>query len=149
MKRSFLLQVPLVVLSIGLVWWRLENPKIDDAPETQSTGSKWKRIDFAGALFMALTILPIMLAFDMGAKETSWGSPLLLGLYAASLVSGVLFCLTEKYFAKEPIFPLELLRHYVVVTSYLQTAIQIAIQTAVRIPVPELCALPKYSFACS
>lgn len=81
---------------------------------------------------MSLTILPVMVAFDMGGQKIPWDSPVIIGLFAASLGSAVLFCLTERYWAKEPIFPLRLLSHYVVVTSYLQLAIQTAIQVAVR-----------------
>lgn len=88
---------------------------------------------------MSLTILPVLLAVDLGGKNTAWNSPVIIGLLAGATGCGVLFFITEKYLAREPVFPLKLLGHYVVVTSYLQILIQSAIQTAVGVP----CSLGK------
>ncbi|KAL1311511.1 hypothetical protein AAFC00_001634 [Neodothiora populina] len=135
-RWAFLCQCPLLLISIGLVWWRLEEPTSVDKRRTESTLTKWKRIDFVGSFFMSLTVLPMMLAFDMVGQEISWQNPVLLGLLGGAIVSGVCFCLTERYWAKEPIFPLKLLGHYVVVTSYVQIVIQTAIQVGLMYLVP-------------
>ena len=117
---------------MGLVWWKLEDHRPKNLLETQSTSAKWKRIDFVGAFLLSLTILPVMLAVDLLGKKMAWNSHPIIGLFAVAVISGVLFCLTEEYWAREPIFPLRLISHYVVVTSYLQLFIQVSIQIAVR-----------------
>jgi len=122
-----------MLLSIILVWWRLEDPALSKTTEAQSGVAKWKRIDFVGAFFLSFAILPVLLAVDLGGRKIAWGSPIMVGIFGCAIVSGVLFCLTEKYWAREPVFPLRLLGHYVVVTSYLQLAIQTSIQIAVGI----------------
>lgn len=132
-NRAFLTQIPLLLVSIALVWWKLEEPKTELKRTDQSAIAKWKRIDFLGALFMSLTILPVMLALDMGGQHIPWSSPFMIVLFSISAVSAIVFCLVESYWATEPIFPLKLLGHYVVVTSYVQFAIQTAIQVAVSV----------------
>lgn len=134
-RYTFLCQCPLLLLSIVLVWWKLEEPKVNDDPE-QSISTKLKRIDFLGAFFMSTTLLSFLLAFDMASDRFSWRHPLIIGLLISALLSSILFSLTETYWAKEPIFPLRLLRHYAVVTSYLILSIQTAIQVAVSTLLP-------------
>lgn len=123
-------QIPLLLVSIVLVWWKLEKPKIDNET-SQSVSEKLARIDFAGAFFMSLTILPLMLALDLSGQGLKWDDARMLLLLAAAVCCGVIFSLIEQSWAKEPIFPLKLLGSYVVATSYLMLLIQTGIQVAV------------------
>lgn len=132
-RYTFLCQCPLIGLSIVLVWWRLEEPKPNNDPK-QSMSTKLKRIDFLGAFFLSTTLLCFLLALDMGGDKFPWEHPLIIGLSIGTVISAGLFSLTEQYWAKEPIFPLRLLGHYVVITSYTILIIQTAIQVAVRSP---------------
>jgi hypothetical protein len=131
LTRAFIGQCPLLLLSIVLVWWRLEEPHQNIEPK-QSIWTKLKRIDFIGAFFMSAAILACITAFDLGSKTAN--TPVLVSLIAIGVTAGVFFVLTEKFWAKEPIFPLELLGKDAVITSYtiifIQTGIQVAVSVA-------------------
>lgn len=115
-----------------LVWWRLEEPQ-QNIDLKQSIWTKLKRIDFVGAFFMSIAILASITALDLGSKQAS--ASVLTILVAVAATAGVLFALAEKLWAKEPIFPLELLGKDAVVTSYtiifIQTGIQVAVSSTV------------------
>ena len=137
MDRAFIGQAPLTVIAMILVGWRLQiKPKCKPGAgpdEPKVLGSKLKRIDFLGALFMSTTILSAMLILDMGGQKVPWGSPLIAALGSVTVVAGILFYIVEMCFAKEPIFPLKLLSHKAVVLSYLTFAVQISSQMPVCI----------------
>lgn len=120
---------------MALVAWKLEpaneDDKYDDTAENIGIWAKVKRIDFLGAGFMSLAILSILFAVEMGSSEMPWTSPIIFILAGIGVAAAVLFCLTEKLWAKEPIFPLELLSHYDVVTSYAMLSVQTCSQMAV------------------
>jgi hypothetical protein len=129
-NRAFIGQCPLLLLSIVLVWWRLEEPH-QNIELKQSIWTKLKRIDFIGAFFMSAAILACITAFDLGSKKAN--TPMLVSLVAIGVTAGVFFVLTEKFWAKEPIFPLELLGKDAVITSYTIIFIQTGIQVAVSV----------------
>lgn len=130
--RAFLGQCPLLLLSIVLVWWKLEEPQ-HGSETNQSIWTRLKRIDFVGALFMSAAILAGITALDLAGKQTGHESSLLTVLIIIAFVAAILFALAEKFWAKEPIFPLNLLGHQAVISSYLilfiQTGIQVAVST--------------------
>jgi Na+-translocating ferredoxin:NAD+ oxidoreductase RnfD subunit len=133
--RAFIGQCPLLLLSIMLVWWRLEEPQ-QNIELKQSIWTKLKRIDFVGAFFMSAAILACITAFDLGSKKAS--TSVLVSLISVGVIAGIFFVLTEKFWAKEPIFPLELLGKDAVITSYtiifIQTGIQVAVSITIRSP---------------
>jgi hypothetical protein len=63
-----------------------------------------------------------------------WTEPLLLILLGIAVAAGVCFILVEAYWAKEPVFPLRLLRNRDVLTSYVGLGCQSGAQMAVCIP---------------
>ncbi|KAI4738397.1 MFS general substrate transporter [Aureobasidium sp. EXF-12298] len=132
-RWAFIGQCPLLLLSIVLVWWKLEEPQ-QSVELKQSIWTKLKRIDFVGAFFMSVAILACITAFDLGSKKAS--STLIAILVATGVTAGVFFVLTEKFWAKEPIFPLELLGKDAVITSYTIIFIQTGIQVALMFLVP-------------
>jgi hypothetical protein len=115
-----------------LVWWRLEEPQ-RNVELKQSIWTKLKRIDFVGAFLMSIAILASITAFDLGSKQAS--TPVLVTLVAIAITAWALFALTEKFWANEPIFPLELLGKDAVITSYtiifIQTGIQVSVSSLV------------------
>ncbi|KAG9750291.1 MFS general substrate transporter, partial [Aureobasidium melanogenum] len=131
--RAFIGQCPLLLLSIVLVWWRLEEPQ-RNAELKQSIWTKLKRIDFVGAFFMSIAILASITSFDLGSKQAS--TPVLVTLVAVAVTAWVLFALAEKFWANEPIFPLELLGKDAVITSYTIIFIQTGIQVSLMFLVP-------------
>ncbi|KAG9603963.1 MFS general substrate transporter, partial [Aureobasidium melanogenum] len=132
-RWAFIGQCPLLLLSIVLVWWRLEEPQ-RNAELKQSIWTKLKRIDFVGAFFMSIAILASITSFDLGSKQAS--TPVLVTLVAVAVTAWVLFALAEKFWANEPIFPLELLGKDAVITSYTIIFIQTGIQVSLMFLVP-------------
>lgn len=73
-----------------------------------------------------------MLVLDLGGQKQPWTGPVVLGLVALSASLEILFLLVEAYWAKEPIFPIRLILHWDVLTSYLISGLQIGAQSGVR-----------------
>jgi len=68
------------------------------------------RIDYAGAVLLAIALSAIILVTDMGGTTYPWSSPVVLGTAAAGLVALILFLVVEQR-AAEPILPLHLFRN--------------------------------------
>lgn len=100
-----------------------------------TTGS-FSEIDFIGASLLSLTILSILLPVDLGGKSFAWTHPVILSLFAASLVFGGLFIATEARWATNPVFPLSLLQQRNVVASYAIMVCQCAAQLCLMFTVP-------------
>ncbi|KAI5196798.1 MFS general substrate transporter [Aureobasidium subglaciale] len=132
-RWAFIGQCPLLLLSIALVWWKLEEPQ-HDVELKQSIWTKLKRIDIAGAFFMSIAILAGITALDLGSKKAS--NSVIIVLVTIGVTAAILFALAEKFWAKEPIFPLELLGKDAVITSYSIIFIQTGIQVALMFLVP-------------
>lgn len=130
MIRSFFSQVPVVLIAIILVAWRLDVPKREGHIE-ESHWEKLKRVDFIGSAFLSGSIVALLLALNLFSSAKAWSNsgPILSLLIGAILI--VTFCLVEKYWAKEPIFPLELLARRDTCLSYLILGCQLAAQLAV------------------
>lgn len=114
-RWAFLCQAPLTIVAMLLVAFKL--------PNTHSTATKtWraslKRVDFAGAAAMSCAILCLLLVLDMGGNKLSWSSPSLASLAVLGILFSTLFCIVEKFWATEPIFPLHLLANGHVVIFY-------------------------------
>ena len=73
-------------------------------------------IDYLGSLFLTTAIVPLLLAFSWAGTEYPWGSPEIIGLIAASVVSAIIFIFVETK-AKEPVLPLSLFKNSVVTVS--------------------------------
>jgi EmrB/QacA subfamily drug resistance transporter len=73
---------------------------------------KGGRIDIVGALLVLTAFVPLLLALSWGGHAYAWSSPRVLGLFAVTAVSLVLFVVVERM-VPEPILPLELFRNRV------------------------------------
>jgi EmrB/QacA subfamily drug resistance transporter len=67
------------------------------------------RIDWLGAAAMVAGVSCLLLALSWGGNEYAWGSPTIIGLFAAGIVFSLLFIWIERR-AAEPILPLKLFR---------------------------------------
>ena len=99
-----------------------------------STWDRFKRIDIAGVITMSLSIAFALIVLDLGGQKFPWKHPLIISAIVISGVSGIAFILVEKFFAKEPIFPLRLITQYSVANSYLLVGLATMTQTAVWTP---------------
>lgn len=121
--RPFLLQCPLVLAGALLVEFKL-NINSQKKHPAGDLRQKLKRIDFAGAFFLSITILGALGVLDTGGQKLPWSHPVIIGLGCAAVICAIGFAFTEKFWAAEPIFPLRLMTHYVVCTSYLMLTLQ-------------------------
>ncbi|PKS08550.1 hypothetical protein jhhlp_004936 [Lomentospora prolificans] len=104
--------------------------------EHEENGSSLSRIDFLGAFLLALTILAILVPLDIGGKAFGWTHPVIILLFATSVLAGALFILVESRWAPEPVFPLELLRKRNIVNSYIILGAMSAAQLGLMFSVP-------------
>ena len=114
--------------------WKLKGPDTPDPSEVDDIEvkkGKVHRIDFAGSISLAVTITGFLLVLDLGGQKLPWTHPLIRIIFAAASVSGIAFALIEAFVAREPVFPLRLLVHRDVVTTYLVAALQVAAQFGV------------------
>lgn len=65
------------------------------------------RIDYMGALLLAIALTSIMLVTDLGGTTFGWGSPVVQGLMIVAAVSLAAFIAVERR-AAEPVLPLRL-----------------------------------------
>ncbi|MFE2853639.1 MDR family MFS transporter [Streptomyces lavendulae] len=69
-------------------------------------------IDYLGIVLVAVGSGALILATSWGGNEYPWGSPVIVGLFAAGVLSLSLFCLAETRVAK-PMLPMRLFRNRV------------------------------------
>lgn len=100
----FFLNVPLGVLIIALFVFFFPNVRPDNLKH---------RIDYAGAVTLVLTVVPLMLALSWGGVEYPWSSPPIIGMFAFAALMGILFIFIERH-SQEPLIPLWLFRNRVV-----------------------------------
>jgi MFS family permease len=103
-KWAFLIQVPLCVVHAAVVWF-----KVDIPAGPGSMIEKIKRIDVFGAITLVGGIAFFILAASLGGNEYPWGHPLVYGTFIAAVVFLVAFVLVEKYVARQPVMPLQVL----------------------------------------
>lgn len=132
-SRSFLGQCPLTLLAIISTYLLVPKQTALQKGDVKE-GSKLARIDFAGAFLLAATILFFLLPLEITGEKIPWTHPFVLGLFASSIIMGVLFVLVETHWAKEPVFPLHLLRSRHVVIPDILVFLQLAAQLGVCSP---------------
>jgi hypothetical protein len=111
--------------------WKLptKTRKIDSEEEDSSFSSKIRRVDFIGAIVLASTISALLLALDFATKEGPMWRALISTLLFLFLA--VIFWAVERFYAKEPILPIELITNRDTITPYLIVGVQIAAEFGV------------------
>lgn len=99
----FFINIPLGIVAFGVIAWAM--PRI--IPELRK-----RSIDYAGAILLALALVPLLLALVWGGSEYDWSSLTITGLLGFSAVMTVAFTFAENR-AVEPILPLTLFRNRV------------------------------------
>jgi len=127
-RWSFGGQVPLTMIGLLLLLWRVpaHTDKRHEAEQELPLRQKLKRIDTAGAVALAATITSFLLALDSVAKEYAWYIILAAALLFVGF--GSIFYTIERWWAKEPILPIELVTKRAAFTSYLLAGMQTAAQ---------------------
>ena len=135
--RSFYGQCPVTSFAFFLVLRRL--PGTQDMEEDLNE-SKWKRqsnklrrIDFLGATTIIIATVCFLLALQFGSKDMSWASARAIVPFAASIMFGAGFVAIEKYWATEPVFPIRLMIHRDIITTYPVTCLQTVAQVSLEV----------------
>lgn len=84
------------------------------------------RIDYLGAILLAVAVVPLMLGFTWAGSQYDWVSPQILGLFGGSLVVFVLFFVYEAYLERhnrQPIIDPSLFKNGVFTVSIVITMI--------------------------
>lgn len=138
-RWSFIGQAPITGLAFVLVLWKLEDP-VKKAGNSLARKPKQPsnigRVDFVGAILIVISILAFLFAVDIAGQNTRLTSPLLLGLAGLFLIFGTIFVIYEAKYAREPIFPPQLLLRRDVAIAYIINAAQGAAQSAMMFSVP-------------
>lgn len=95
----FYINLPVGIIALAVLMIAMPKPE---------TGQQHK-VDWWGAVALAAGLVPLLLALNWGGSEYAWGSPVILGLFAAAAVALVLFCLRE-FRASEPILDIRLFK---------------------------------------
>ncbi|KAL1902808.1 hypothetical protein Sste5346_000719 [Sporothrix stenoceras] len=111
-RWSFIGQVPFMLLATVLCQIYLpsnarhyKGGKYVAPDNSVSAWDKLKRVDFLGSSLLALTLLAFLVPMEIGGSKVAWSSPIILTLFASSVVLFVLFIRIEKR-AVEPVVPL-------------------------------------------
>ncbi|GAA4724355.1 MDR family MFS transporter [Nocardioides endophyticus] len=102
----FLINLPLGLLAAAMIWRNFH----------EQVERKAHRIDYAGSVLLTGGGVLLLLALLEGGVRWGWASPVSVGLFVASVVLLGGFVLVERR-AAEPVLPLWLLRHRVVVAA--------------------------------
>jgi MFS family permease len=114
-RWAFLFQLPFIVVSAIMVWFLV------DIPVNPSTQPPLSRIDFLGAITLALSLVLLLLGLNTGGNQLPWSHPLIITSLVLSLVvlSAFLYIETNPSLAPEPMIPVSLIiRSRTVFTSY-------------------------------
>lgn len=131
-RWSFLGQAPIFLLAMVLCALVLPNMSTEqDRTDAGFTRSRLSRIDFLGATFLGSGLLAVLLPLRIAGQKVPWTDPVVPSLFVLGSVLLILFVVTEMRWAKEPIFPLRLLKNREVVFSYLIMVCQTAAQVGV------------------
>jgi EmrB/QacA subfamily drug resistance transporter len=93
----FYVNLPLGALALFMIVYRMPTLR-------RGTGGS---IDYLGALLIVLTATSALLALTLGGTRYPWDAPVIVGLFAASAATLVVFIWVERY-AAQPILPLHL-----------------------------------------
>lgn len=99
-RAVFYINVPVGGLAFLLSWWFIPRDKPDESGE---------RFDFSGAILFITGLSTLLLGLNQG-HIWGWGSPIILGLFALSIISLGFFYFVEKSHP-HPMLDLTLFRH--------------------------------------
>ncbi|MEZ6028128.1 MAG: MDR family MFS transporter [Hyphomonadaceae bacterium] len=97
-RWCFYINLPTSLIALSMIWFKM--------PNLGHTGGG--KIDWAGGIFVVIAIGALMLALTWG-NEKGWLHQEVLGLFALSIITGVIFLMIEGRVA-EPILPLALFK---------------------------------------
>lgn len=90
-------------------------------------------MDFVGSALLASFLILILLPLEIGGNKIPWTDALIPILFGAGVLCLVLFVFVEKWWANNPLLPLNLFYSRHTVVSFLVLALQCAAQLGVSL----------------
>lgn len=87
----FYVNAPLALIALAV----LQQRSLFAAARPAAAGPP-EKIDFAGALLVVATFLPLLLALSWGGHQHAWSSPRVVGLFVLAAINFVLLMLVER-----------------------------------------------------
>ncbi|EAS35824.1 drug:H+ antiporter-2 [Coccidioides immitis RS] len=112
-RWAFLVQIPFIVVSTVLVWWRIK------IPVKETDVSRWRRVDFLGAGALVLTLVLLLFGINTGGNQVPWSHPIVVVSLVLSGVFLFVFIYIEEKVASEPVIPVRLLTDRTVLSACL------------------------------
>ncbi len=91
----FFLNLPIAAIAVAVVWRVVPRVAVD---------ARGQRIDYAGVLTLSIGLLALLLALDLGV-DLGWTDPVILGLFALSAASLLLFARVERRAGENALVP--------------------------------------------
>lgn len=124
-RYAFTLQVPLTLLALVVIIWKVTDKKADENEVVSNTHAdhivkrnSFERIDFVGSISLVATLMLFMFGVTSGG-QFGWKSPTIVGSFAGSIAWGAFFYYWEVNRAVEPVLPIEILMHRTVISACL------------------------------
>ncbi|KAI2634021.1 major facilitator superfamily transporter [Xylaria nigripes] len=118
-RWSFLGQAPLFAVAIIAVIIVIPNTKAPDSERHKNGFKAWlSSVDLSGSLFLGTGCLVFLIPLQIGGVKVSWTHPLIWGLFATGILLLCFFVLNEARWVREPAFPIRLIKHRDVLSSY-------------------------------
>jgi EmrB/QacA subfamily drug resistance transporter len=114
-RAVFYVNVPFGMAALLLLWRAY--------PEKHRQSTRRLPIDVRGAVVLVIATVMLLLALSWGGHGYAWGSPLILGLFAGTLLALVVFLWIETR-AADPILPLGMFRNNVIAISAFGATVQ-------------------------
>src|SRR5499427_645861 len=97
---AFLINVPLALLVLAIVWWRV--------PESRGTAAR-ARLDFSGALLATMSLAGVVYAF-IEVPVQGWNALAVQAALVGGVCAGIAFIVVERR-TRSPMLPLEFFRN--------------------------------------
>ncbi|KAK9475637.1 major facilitator superfamily domain-containing protein [Lipomyces japonicus] len=113
-RWAFLLQVPLIVVSTLAITFALDLPVNEQARDGENELEREERllnrVDFLGAFTLVAALVVFLIAASISGNQVAWSHPLVVVSFLLSVFLFYAFVYVERFIAKEPIIPVELLK---------------------------------------
>ena len=123
----FFLNLPIAVLAVLVTWRVVERDK--------PTGRK-ERIDYTGVAMLSVGLFALLLSLDMGT-DLGWTDPLILGLFALSVVALLVFVFVERRQGENALVPGDVLANRAFFSACMATLMMSALFFAVLLYLPQ------------
>ncbi|KAI8091500.1 major facilitator superfamily domain-containing protein [Thamnidium elegans] len=108
-RFCFYINLPLLIVTIYVSTKLLTNYNLEENPNVESLSQRLKKIDYAGAITIVLSVIAFLMATSLGGNIMPWSSTIVLTCFASSIVLGIAFCLIEAKYAVHPLMPWEII----------------------------------------